>query len=180
MAFRKNFGEFLAENNSNDFDSDIFLSEKTDHDGWLVIGFDKDSKKAEVLSIPLIRKEAVRFLQNFEAQMGKLADGMKKYTKLKLTHASEVFESIELEGDVYIINEYGKPRNVGTYRSKSGATFTKWKDDENYTSIQVNGYYITIDLNGEGDNPSQQEIQDQIDKYKKLPWFSPPKGRNRY
>ena len=179
MAFRKNFGEFIAENAKNKSNS-MFLSEQSDHEGWLVVGFDKDTKKAEVLSIPLLRKEAVRFLQSFESQMGKLADHMKKYTKLKLAHASEVFESIELEGDEYSITEYGQPRKVGTYRSKDGQSFTKYRDDENYTSIMVNGYYITIDLNGEGDNPSQKEIQDNIDKMKKIPAQPRYQGRNRY
>jgi hypothetical protein len=104
MKFRKNFGEFIAENTKNE-SSGMFLSEKTDHEGWLVVGFDKDTKKAEVLSIPLLRKEAVRFLQSFESQMGKLADHMKKYTKLKLAHASEVFESMEFDGDTYVFEE---------------------------------------------------------------------------
>jgi len=103
MAFRKNFAEFLAENNNDSKYSDLFLSESSEHEGWLVVGFDTDTKQAEVLSIPLLKKEAIRFLQNFEVQMSKLADSMKKYTKLKLVHASEVFESIELDGESYTV-----------------------------------------------------------------------------
>lgn len=70
-----------------------------EHEGWLVVGFDKKTRKAEILSIPLIRKEAVRFLQNFEAQLSKMANKFQKYTKLDIVHASEVFEST-IEDDI--------------------------------------------------------------------------------
>ena len=97
--------EFILQNNDVRESAEIFLSEKSDHEGWFVIGFDKDSKKAEILSIPLIKKEAIRFLQSFEVQMGKLSDNMKKYTKLKLAHASDVFETISFDGIEYEIIE---------------------------------------------------------------------------
>ena len=83
-------------------------------------------------------------------------------------------------GETEELNEYGKPYKVGTYRSKDGQTFTKYRDDENYTSIMVNGYYITIDLNGEGENPSQEKIQDEINKLKKIAPQPRYQGRNRY
>ena len=82
-----------------------FLLEKSGHEGWLVIGFDKKSKKAEILSIPLIKREAQRFMNNFEDQMSKLSKKMQKYAKLKLMHASEVFESIDFEGEAYSVIE---------------------------------------------------------------------------
>lgn len=70
-----------------------------EHEGWVVVGFDKKTRKAEILSIPLIRKEAVRFLQNFEAQLSKMANKFQKYTKLDIKHTSEVFES-NIEEDI--------------------------------------------------------------------------------
>lgn len=91
----------------NDFVNESKMNESSDHEGWLVIGFDSKTKEAEILSIPLIRKEAVRFLQNFETQMSKMSDKLKKYTKLKLVHASEVFEgsAFEYEGETYTVYE---------------------------------------------------------------------------
>lgn len=70
-----------------------------EHEGWVVVGYDKKTRRAEILSIPLIRKEAVRFLQNFESQLSKMADKFQKYTKLDIKHASEVFES-NIEEDI--------------------------------------------------------------------------------
>ena len=98
MSIVKNYSDFISESR---------LNEKSDHEGWLVIGFDKNTKEAEILSIPLIRKEAVRFLQNFESQMSKMAEKFRQYTKLKLVHASEVFEGrvFEHEGETYTVCE---------------------------------------------------------------------------
>lgn len=82
MAFVKTYGEFLNES----------LNEESRHEGWIVVGFDKKTRKAEILSIPLIRKEAVRFLQSFENTMHKMAEKLRKYSKFKIVHASDVFE----------------------------------------------------------------------------------------
>lgn len=90
-------------NGSVEESSDLFLNENSSHEGWLVIGFDSKTKQAEILSIPLIKREAIRFLQNFEVQMSKMAKSMKKYNKLKIVHASEVLESLDLEGIIYNI-----------------------------------------------------------------------------
>ena len=98
MSFIKNYNEFVSESKINENDS---------HEGWLVIGFDTKTKEAEILSIPLIKKEAIRFLQNFEVQMSKMSDKLRKYSKLKLAHASEVFEGSVFEhgGDTYTVYE---------------------------------------------------------------------------
>ena len=82
MSFVKTYSEFLNES----------LNEESKHEGWIVVGFDKKTRKAEILSIPLIRKEATRFLQSFESTMLKMAEKLRKYSKLKIVHASEVFE----------------------------------------------------------------------------------------
>lgn len=79
-----------------------------EHEGWVVVGYDKKTRRAEILSIPLIKKEAVRFLQNFESQLSKMADKFQKYTKLDIKHASEVFEG-NIEED---INENINLRNI--------------------------------------------------------------------
>jgi hypothetical protein len=119
MSFIKNYNEFVSESKINESDS---------HEGWLVIGFDTKTKEAEILSIPLIKKEAIRFLQNFEVQMSKMSDKLRKYSKLKLAHASEVFEGsvFEHEGDAYTVYE----------------SF----DFEDYEDTDVNGMTQEVDI----------------------------------
>jgi hypothetical protein len=59
------------------------------------------------------------------------------------------------------LNERERLKYVGTYRAKGGKTYKKFKDDENYISIQVNGTYITIE--GDGEKKSDDEIAKEIE-----------------
>lgn len=119
MSFIKNYNDFVSESKIN---------EDSQHEGWLVVGFDTQSKEVEILSIPLIKKEAIRFLQNFEVQMSKMSDKLKKYTKLKIVHASEVFEGsvFEHNGEKYTV-------------------FEKF-DFEDYENTDVNGMTQEMDI----------------------------------
>ena len=76
-----------------------------------------------------------------------------------------------------VIGEGRSPRAIGKYNSMGGGSYWKFKDDENYTSIKVNGQYITIDFNGEQENPSRKEIQDKIDAIRNQP---PPMDDNEF
>jgi len=59
------------------------------------------------------------------------------------------------------LNERERLKYIGTYRAKNGKTYKKWKDDENYISIQVNGEYITIE--GDGETKTQDEVMKEIE-----------------
>jgi hypothetical protein len=58
------------------------------------------------------------------------------------------------------LNERERLKYVGTYRAKDGNTYKKWKDDENYISIQIGDTYVTIE--GDGETKSQDEIMKEI------------------
>lgn len=59
------------------------------------------------------------------------------------------------------LNERERLRYVGTYRAKNGKIYKKWKDDENYIAIEVNGTYVTIE--GDGETKSQDEVMKEIE-----------------
>jgi hypothetical protein len=143
MKFFKNYREFLYENN-NSPSKDIFLNEKSDHEGWLVVGYDKKTRKAEILSIPLIRKEAVRFLQNFEAQLSKMADKFKIYSKLDIVHASEVFEHNLLINESKNIKMIHKDIDsiLSKHSDMINNTYGISSDDFDKVSLDISNYIL--------------------------------------
>ena len=58
------------------------------------------------------------------------------------------------------LNERERLKYVGTYRAKDGNTYKKWKDDENYISIQIGSTYVTIE--GDGEIKSADEVMKEI------------------
>jgi hypothetical protein len=52
-------------------------------------------------------------------------------------------------------------RKIGHYTSKRGGTYDKFKDDENYIFIKVNGNSITLE--GDGEVKTSEEVQKEID-----------------
>ena len=58
------------------------------------------------------------------------------------------------------LNERERLRFVGTYRAKDGNTYKKFKDDENYISIQIGSTYVTIE--GDGEVKTQDEVMKEI------------------
>ena len=143
MKFFKNYREFLYENN-NSPSKDIFLNEKSDHEGWLVVGYDKKTRKAEILSIPLIRQEAVRFLQNFEAQLSKMADKFKIYSKLDIVHASEVFEHNLLINESKNIKMIHKDIDsiLSKHSDMINNTYGISSDDFDKVSLDISNYIL--------------------------------------
>jgi len=71
----------------------------------------------------------------------------------------ETNESIDITEDE--LNERERLRYVGTYRAKNGKIYKKWKDDENYIAIEVNGTYVTIE--GDGEKKTDDEVMKEIE-----------------
>ncbi len=72
----------------------------------------------------------------------------------------ETNESVDINETDQELNERERLRYVGTYRAKDGNTYKKWKDDENYISIQIGSTYVTIE--GDGEIKSADEVMKEI------------------
>lgn len=83
----------------------------------------------------------------------------KKEPKMKYIKTFEDFVNENKENSDEL-NERERLRFVGTYRAKDGNTYKKFKDDENYISIQIGSTYVTIE--GDGEVKTQDEVMKEI------------------
>ena len=88
----KSYGEFIAEDKSYNT-----LAEAEGDTGFVITAKDKNTKKRDIISMVLPKKEAIRFLQSMEVTISKMADKLQQYSELKMVSLSESLTLIETD-----------------------------------------------------------------------------------
>lgn len=160
MKYIKTFEDFTSKEVSTDLNEAVINNKA---DSYLIkMGIPKE-KLAD------FKEAAISFITDeiMDEPGGFAEDIFEFYSTTKLDVLGDYAEDY-LENEDESKSEAGKELNererliyVGTYRAKNGKTYKKWKDDENYISIEVNGTYVTIE--GDGEKKTDAEVMKEIE-----------------